>query len=66
MYACTREGLQIFDPTGRLSGVLLSPRRASVTAVTFGEKDHDRIYVVCDRQLYVRKLNARGVLAEKK
>src|SRR5262249_35100919 len=28
LYAATFEGLQVFDPTGRLSGVILKPQRA--------------------------------------
>ena len=52
----------MFDPTGRLSGVLLSPVRAPVTSVAFAGKDHDRLYIVCDGKLYARKTKTQGVL----
>jgi sugar lactone lactonase YvrE len=61
LYAATREGVQVFGPTGRLCGVLLRPERAAVTALTFGGPDFDRLYVVCAGKLYVRKVKSKGV-----
>ncbi len=56
LYAATPEGVQIFDPTGRLCGALLSPERADVTAVALGGPDFDRLYVICGGKAYVRKI----------
>jgi gluconolactonase len=61
VYAASREGVQLFDPTGRLSGILLSPQRAPVTAVAFGGGGRDRLYVGCDGKVYGRKTRARGL-----
>jgi gluconolactonase len=61
LYAATTEGVQVFDPTGRLCGVLLRPERAPVTALAFGGPDFDRLYVLCNNKLYVRKLKVKGV-----
>jgi gluconolactonase len=61
LYAASTEGVQVFDPTGRMSGVLLRPKRAPVTAVAFGGAERDRLYVVCDGRLFVRKTKARGI-----
>jgi sugar lactone lactonase YvrE len=58
LYAATTEGVQVFDPTGRLSGVLLSPERAPVTAVAFGGPALEQLYVVCGGNLYARKVRA--------
>ena len=66
LYAATREGVQVLDPTGRLSGVLLAPERAPVTYVLFGGgTERDLLYVTCNGKLYVRKTKARGLQAEK-
>ncbi|HTU18807.1 MAG TPA: SMP-30/gluconolactonase/LRE family protein [Gemmataceae bacterium] len=66
LYAATREGVQVFDPTGRMSGVLLRPERQPVRAVAFGGADLDRLYIACGNKLYVRKMKAKGVAAAAK
>jgi sugar lactone lactonase YvrE len=64
VYATTRDGLQVFDPTGRLIGVLTHPEPGSAMAgVAFGGPDLDRLYVVCGGKVYVRKMQAKGVAA---
>lgn len=60
LYAATREGVQVFDPTGRMSGLLLRPERSPVSGVAFGGEGLDRLYVACAGHLYVRKTLARG------
>lgn len=62
-YATSREGLQVFDPTGRLSGVLVAPERAPLAGVAFGGADLDRLYVACGGKVYLRKTLAKGVKA---
>jgi gluconolactonase len=62
-YATSREGVQVFDPTGRLSGILVAPERAALDGVAFGGADLDRLYVACGGKVYVRKLLAKGVKA---
>lgn len=61
LYAATPEGVQIFDPTGRMSGVLLRPERQAVRAVAFGGANLDRLFIICGNKLYVRKVKAKGV-----
>ena len=63
-YATSREGVQVFDPTGRLSGILVAPERAALGGVAFGGADLDRLYVACGGKVYVRKLLAKGVAAK--
>src|SRR5262249_25972062 len=41
VYACTPLGVQVFDPTGRLCGVLLKPGPGDMTALTFAGEDRD-------------------------
>ncbi len=67
LYACTPLGVQVFDPTGRLSGVLAKPADANPTAIAFGGADRDQVFVVHGDYVYVRKLQAKGVVpADKK
>lgn len=61
LYAATRLGVQVFDPTGRMCGVLLRPEPAPVISLAFGGADMDRLYIVCGGKLYVRKTKAKGV-----
>lgn len=66
LYACTTLGVQVFDPTGRLSGVLLKPADAPLTAITFGGPDHDQLFVACGDKVYARKLKSKGATAPAK
>jgi sugar lactone lactonase YvrE len=55
--------VQVFDPTGRLSGILVAPERAPLGGAAFGGADLDRLYVACAGKVYVRKTLAKGVKA---
>src|SRR5262245_1081322 len=61
VYACTPLGIQVFDPTGRLCGVLLKPGLGELTALTFTGDAHDLLVVACGDKLYVRKMLAKGL-----
>jgi gluconolactonase len=60
LYAATHEGVQIYDPTGRMSGVLLKPERGDVTAVTIGGPGHSTLYIGCGSKVYGRKIKSKG------
>jgi gluconolactonase len=63
-YATSREGVQMFDPTGRLSGIMVAPERAPLGGVAFGGAELDRLYVACGGKVYVRKTLAKGIAAK--
>jgi sugar lactone lactonase YvrE len=65
LYAATGIGVQVFDPTGRLSGVILKPEDAPLTALTFGGGKRDTLYVACGAKIYARKTLAKGVVPDK-
>jgi enterochelin esterase family protein len=67
LYVATPVGVQVFDPTGRMSGVLLNPDREAVpTAVALGGPDGDTLFVACGDKLFARKTKAKAVgFAEK-
>lgn len=61
LYVCTYAGLQVFDPTGRLCGVILKPQPAFLSNVVFGGPDLDTLYVTSSDKVYRRKTQAAGV-----
>jgi gluconolactonase len=63
VYATTEQGVQVFDPTGRLCGVVPGPEAAALGGVAFGGPDLDRLYVACGGKVYSRKTLAKGLRA---
>jgi sugar lactone lactonase YvrE len=62
VYAATPDGIQVFDPTGRLSGVLLLPAKGRPERIAWDGEKRDRLAVWIDAtSKYVRKLNTTGV-----
>ena len=60
LYVGTKEGVQVFDPTGRLCGVLTKPSKEPVTAIAFGGEKGDLLFVACGKELFVRKMLAQA------
>ncbi len=58
-FVATKLGVQVFDPTGRLCGVLLNPLSQRPTAMTFGGEDGDVLYLACGSELYWRKMQEK-------
>ncbi len=61
LYVCTHAGLQVFDPTGRLCGVILKPQPAFLSNVVLAGPKRDTLYVTSTDKLYRRKTQASGV-----
>lgn len=62
VYATTKYGVQMFDPTGRLSGMLTNPPGYVPGPIAFGGPEGDVLYVACGDKLYGRKTKTQGVL----
>ena len=60
LFVCTHAGLQMFDPTGRPSGVIAKPQQKFLSNVIFGGKDFDTLYVTCSDKVYSRKTKTKG------
>ncbi len=60
VYVTTLVGLQVFDPTGRLSGVIQKPQTKSISNVTFGGPKFDYLYVTSNDKVYRRKTKTAG------
>jgi len=60
LYVTTRAGIQMFDPTGRMGGVIEKPQNKSVSNVVFGGPKFDYMYVTCTDKVYRRKVKPTG------
>lgn len=58
IYAATPLGIQVFDPTGRMCGVLHAPEAGKMGMLKF---EDDRLCVWVGEGKYARKLNASAV-----
>jgi len=57
-YVTSTLGVQVFDPTGRLCGVLSKPDdSAPLTSCTLAGPDHDYLYVTTGASVFRRKLH---------
>ena len=61
LYATSAQGLQMFDPTGRLGGVIVKPQKAWLSNVAFGGPKLDTLYVTCGDKVYRRRTKVTGV-----
>ena len=61
LYVSTHAGLQVLDPTGRMSGVILKPQDKFLSNVTFAGPDFSTLYVTCSDKLYRRSTKVQGV-----
>ncbi|MBL8236850.1 MAG: SMP-30/gluconolactonase/LRE family protein [Bryobacterales bacterium] len=61
LYVCTRLGVQVSDPAGRTSAVLLKPEGKEVTSVVFGGSALDTLYVTAGDAVYRRPMKRTGV-----
>jgi gluconolactonase len=64
VYAATTEGVQVFDPTGRLIGVLPRPSGGDLSGIALGGPAGDTLFVACGEKVYTRKTKARSVWAK--
>ena len=57
IYAATSLGVQVFDPTGRLCGVLLQPDFPKfASSIAFAGNDKSTLYALVGQSLYTRKI----------
>jgi hypothetical protein len=61
IYAATANGVQVFDPTGRLSGVLLVPANGTPEWIGWDGEKRDRLAIGIGDAKYTRRLNTTGM-----
>ncbi len=58
-YAATPYGIQIYDPTGRMCGVLTLPLKAIVTSMSWGGEEGDQLQIVQGGKRFSRPMLAK-------
>ena len=64
-YVTSAVGIQMFDPTGRMGGVIAAPSDKPIVSVEFAGPDLAYLYVAAGDEIYRRKTKTRGVLSFK-
>ena len=60
-FVTTELGVQIFDPAGRLAGIIAKPvADGKVVSAEFAGKDHNVLYVAAGERIFSRKLKVTG------
>lgn len=62
IYVTTAVGLQMFDPTGRMGGVIAAPQNKPLVSVEFAGPSRTYLYVCCGDKIYRRKTKSPGAL----
>lgn len=66
LYACTPLGIQVFDPTGRLSGVVAAPSKDAMSAITIGGAKADELFVAAGDRIFARRIQGKASYTIKK
>ena len=61
-YVTSHVGIQMFDSTGRLGGVIAKPTAKACVSVAFGGPSLEYLYACASDRVYRRKTQARGAL----
>ena len=61
LYVCTRLGIQVSDPAGRTSAVLLKPSERDPSNAVFGGPALDTLYVTAGDKVFRRPMKRQGV-----
>ncbi|HEU0010070.1 MAG TPA: SMP-30/gluconolactonase/LRE family protein [Verrucomicrobiae bacterium] len=61
-YVTSHLGIQVFDATGRLSGVITKPTNKGCVSVAFAGPDHACLYACAADKVFRRKTQAKGAL----
>jgi enterochelin esterase family protein len=61
-YVTSHVGIQMFDSTGRLGGVIAKPQNKGCVSIAFAGRDQEYLYACCSDKVYRRKTKAKGTL----
>lgn len=60
-FVTTELGVQIFDPAGRLAGIIAKPTpQSKVVSVEFAGKERDVLYIAAGDKIFGRKVKVKG------
>jgi enterochelin esterase family protein len=60
-YVTSALGIQMFDSTGRMGGVIARPQNKGTVSAAFGGPNLEYLYVCSTDKVYRRKTKAKGV-----
>ena len=64
-FVTTELGVQIFDPAGRLAGIIDKPvAGGKIVSCEFAGKDHDLLFVAAGEKIFSRKLKVKGYFGQ--
>jgi gluconolactonase len=61
-YVTSALGIQMFDATGRISGVISKPSSSGISNVAFAGPNHQYLYVTAGAEIYRRLTKTRGLV----
>ena len=61
-YVTSHLGIQMFDSTGRMGGIIAKPTNKGCVSVAFAGSGHEYLYACAADKIFRRKTRARGVL----
>jgi sugar lactone lactonase YvrE len=61
-YVASAVGIQMFDSTGRFSGVIDLPQKKATVSLAFAGPGLQYLYACSSDRIYRRKMQAKGVL----
>lgn len=63
LYVATRQGIQVFDQTGKLAAIISKPTPAAITNLVFGGPGLDTLYVTATDKVFRRHVQRKGVVS---
>jgi len=63
LYVCTHMGVQVFDASGRVIGIINKPQNQWLANAAFGGPNLDYLYVCNGNHLYRRKTRTQGAIS---
>jgi len=61
-YVTSDVGIQMFDPTGRMGGVILNPWKKAVNSIVFAGPNLSYMYICAKDSIFRRKTKSEGLL----
>ncbi len=65
-YVTSAVGIQMFDPTGRMGGVIAAPTDQPIVSVAFAGPGHSYLYVAAGDRIFRRKTKTSGIASASK
>lgn len=61
-YVTSHIGIQMFDSTGRIGGIIAKPTAKGCVSITFAGPGHEYLYACASDKIFRRKTQVKGAL----